>query len=199
MVEASLVELFIRVFIPLLAIMDPFISLPIFLSLTRKEDIKKKHLIALEAVAIAGGLLFVFLFFGQSILSALGITFDSMQIAGGIVLGVMGLELVLGLSFPREKEKIRKVPPAALILGTPVLSGPGVITTAIILSGQYGIWITAAAALLALATTWVILRYSDVINNAIGETGIELLSRIMGLLLIAVAVQFALIGLKAAF
>ncbi|MFH0713066.1 MAG: MarC family protein [Candidatus Micrarchaeota archaeon] len=198
MVEASLVEVFIRVFIPLLAIMDPFVSLPVFLSLTRKENVKKKHLIALEAVAIAGGLLFVFLFFGQSILSALGITFGSMQVAGGIVLGVMGLELVLGLSFPREKEKIKKVPPAALIIGTPVLSGPGVITTAIILSGQYGIWITAAAALLALVTTWAILRYSDIINNVIGETGTELLSRIMGLLLIAVAVQFALAGLKAA-
>ncbi|MFH1246798.1 MAG: MarC family protein, partial [Candidatus Micrarchaeota archaeon] len=113
--------------------------------------------------------------------------------------GIMGLELVLGISFPREKDVIKKVPPAALIIGTPLITGPGVITTTILLSGQYGILITGVAAFLALVASWLVLRYSHIITKVIGETGSELLSRIMGLLLVAVAAQFALTGIGAAF
>ncbi len=199
MVDLLFLELVGRAFIPLFAIMDPFISVPVFISLTRRDNIEKKNLIALEAVGIAGLLLFVFLVFGQSLLGFLGVTIASMQIAGGVLLGIMGLELVLGLSFPREKDKIRKVPPAALIIGMPLITGPGVITTAILLVGQYGAVVTAVAALLALFLSWLILRHSHIVTDLIGETGSELLSRIMGLLLVAVAAQFALTGIKGAF
>ncbi len=192
-------ETILMTFIPLFAIMNPFISVPLFLSLTRRQKQKEKHLIALEAVGIAGALLFVFLFFGQGILSLLSISLASMQVAGGVILLIMGLELVLGISFPREKNAARKVPPAALILGTPLITGPGVITTTLLLVGQHGLVITGIGAALALFSTWVVLRYSDVVEKHIGETGSELLSRIMGLLLVAVAVQFAATGLKALF
>ncbi len=198
-IELAFIEAVIRVFLPLFAIMDPFISVPVFISLTRRETRDKKRLIALEAVGIAALLLFVFLIFGQGLLDFLGITIASMQIAGGILLGIMGLELVLGISFPREKDRIKKVPPAALILGTPLLTGPGVITTTILLSGQYGLIVTAFAAVLALVASWLVLRYSQFVTNLIGETGSELLSRIMGLLLVAIAVQFTLTGIGAAF
>ncbi len=199
MVDFTILEQVFRAAIPLFAIMDPFISVPVFLSLTRREKAEKKQLIAMEAVGIAGLLLFVFLLFGQGILSVLGITLASMQVAGGVLLGIMGLELVLGISFPRESEKIKQVPPAALIIGTPLITGPGVITTTILLSGQYGMFVTGIAAVLALLATWAVLRYSHLIANVIGETGSELLSRVMGLLLVAVAVQFGLTGVKALF
>lgn len=189
----------LKAFIPLFAIMDPFISVPVFLSLTRKDTQEKKNLIALEAVGIAALLLFVFLIFGQGLLDVLGISIASMQIAGGVLLAVMGIELVLGISFPREKDKIKRVPPAALIIGTPLITGPGVITTTILLAGQYGAIVTAVAAVLALALSWLVLRYSHFVTRLIGETGSELLSRIMGLLLVAVAAQFALTGIRAAF
>ncbi len=199
MVDLIFFESIVRAFITIFAIMDPFISVPIFLSLTRKDSATKKRLIAMEAVGIAGGLLFLFLLFGQGLLTVLGISLDSMQIAGGIILTIMGIELVLNVSFPKEKGKSKKVSPAAVVLGTPLLTGPGVITTAIILSGQYGILVTAIAAILALAFTWFILRHSDSVTKLIGETGTELLSRIMGLLLVAIAVQFILSGIKGVF
>ncbi|MDP3742011.1 MAG: MarC family protein [Candidatus Micrarchaeota archaeon] len=199
MADLILLDAILKAFIPLFAIMDPFISVPVFLSLTRKDTQEKKNLIAAEAVGIAAFLLFVFLIFGQGLLSALGISIASMQIAGGILLGIMGLELVLGISFPREKDKIKRVPPAALIIGTPLITGPGVITTAILLAGEYGALTTAIAAVLALSLSWLVLRYSHLVTKLIGETGSELLSRIMGLLLVAVAAEFALTGLKALF
>lgn len=189
----------LKAFIPLFAIMDPFISVPVFLSLTRKDNQEKKNLIALEAVGIAALLLFVFLVFGQGLLDVLGISIASMQIAGGVLLAVMGVELVLGISFPKEKDRIKRVPPAALIIGTPLITGPGVITTTILLAGQYGAIVTAIAAVLALGLSWLVLRYSHFVTKLIGETGSELLSRIMGLLLVAVAAQFALTGIRAAF
>jgi len=199
MVELFTLDVLVKAFIPLFAIMDPFISVPVFLALTRKETAEKKQLIASEAVGIAALLLFVFLIFGQSLLDGLGISIASMQLAGGVLLGIMGLELVLGLSFPREKDRIKKVPPAALIVGMPLITGPGVITTTILLAGQFGIAVTAVAALLALCATWLILRNSDIVTKLIGETGSELMSRIMGLLLVAVAAQFVLTGIRAAF
>ncbi len=199
MVELFTLDVLVKAFIPLFAIMDPFISVPVFLALTRKETAEKKQLIASEAVGIAALLLFVFLIFGQSLLDGLGISIASMQLAGGVLLGIMGLELVLGLSFPREKDRIKKVPPAALIVGMPLITGPGVITTTILLAGQFGIVVTAVAALLALCATWLILRNSDIVTKLIGETGSELMSRIMGLLLVAVAAQFVLTGIRAAF
>ncbi|MBI4406611.1 MarC family protein [Candidatus Micrarchaeota archaeon] len=199
MSEIAFIETVVRAFIPLFAIMDPFISVPVFLSLTRKETSDKKNLIALEAVGIAALLLFVFLIFGQGLLAVLGITLGAMQAAGGVLLGIMGIELVLGISFPREKEKTRRVPPAALIIGTPLITGPGVITTSILLASEYGQVATGVAAFLALLATWIVLRLSPVITKLVGETGSELLSRIMGLLLVAVAVQFASTGLRALF
>ncbi len=199
MAELIVLDAIVKAFIPLFAIMDPFISVPVFLSLTRKDKQEKKNLIASEAVGIAALLLFVFLIFGQGLLTVLGISIGSMQIAGGILLAIMGVELVLGISFPREKDKIKRVPPAALIIGTPLITGPGVITTTILLVGQYGMLTTAIAAVLALALSWLVLRYSHFVTKLIGETGSELLSRIMGLLLVAVAAQFALTGVKALF
>jgi len=197
MVDFVLIENVLRVFIPLLAIMDPFISVPVFISLTRREKADKQNLIASEAIGIAALLLFVFLIFGNGLLTVLGISIPALQVAGGLILALMGLELVLGLSFPKDNSRVKRVPPAALIVGTPLLTGPGVITTTILLSNQYGQLVTAIAAILALLVSWLVLRYSHLLTKLIGETGSELLSRIMGLLLVTVAAQFALTGLKA--
>ncbi len=199
MVEVQFIEAVIRTFFPLLAIMDPFISTPTFLALTRNETAEKKHSIAFQAVFIAAIVLFVFLFFGQQLLSILSITLSSMQIAGAIVLLILGLELVLGLSFPREKATIKNVPPAALVIGTPLITGPGVITTTILFVSQYGLIVTAVSSIFALLVTWLVLRYSHMLNKLIGANGTEILSRIMGLLLIAVAAQFAVAGIKGSF
>ncbi len=94
-----MLEEIIKSFLSLFVIMSAFASIPVFLSLTRKMDDKQKAQAVSYAVGIAAVVLFVFLFFGQAILSVFGIDFQSLKIAGGIVLSILGVELVLGLSF----------------------------------------------------------------------------------------------------
>ncbi len=186
-------QVFIQTFVPILAIMDPFLSVPIYLSLTKGMSQEEKNAVAKEAVLVAGIVLFAFLFLGNSILHSLGIKLSALQVGGGIVLMLMGLQLVLGIKFKDEEKAGHSS--AGLILGTPLITGPGVITTTLIFSNQYGTPIEGllpviAAAATALILTWLIIRNSQIVQKLMGEDGIRILSRVMGLLLVATAVQF---------
>jgi len=176
----------LKSFITLFVIMDPFGNLPIFISLMRgmKESERIKNIY--RAVLVASILLFVFLFFGVYIFKFFNISINSFIIAGGIVLLIVGIQYVLGLRFLKEKSMdIASVP-----LGTPLLTGPGVITSTIILVNEYGMLITAIAAIATLAATLIILRFSNHIYRLIGEHWSNVLSRVMGLILAAIAVEF---------
>lgn len=175
--------------------MDPFASIPVFLAVTR--GIKRKIRPASYAVGTAAIVLFAFLFFGQGILLAFGITFPSLKIAGGIVLAILGIELVLGLSLARAIYK--KYSPAVTLIGTPLLTGPGVIVTTMIFVREYGYGTTLIAAIISLTLSWLILLCSEYLTKVLGEYGVETTSRITGLLLAAVAVEFIISGAKAAF
>ena len=189
-----MLEEILKSFLSLFVIMSAFASIPVFLSLTRKMDDKQKAQAVSYAVGIAAVVLFVFLFFGQAILSVFGIDFQSLKIAGGIVLSILGVELVLGLSFTREEHEF---PPAVVLIGTPLLSGPGVIVTTVIFVQEYGYVITAIAALAALALSWLILWSSRYFVRLLGNYGISIISRVTGILLVAVAVEFVVAGVKA--
>ncbi|MFA6049022.1 MAG: MarC family protein [Candidatus Micrarchaeia archaeon] len=186
-------EIFIKTFVPLFAIMDPFVSVPIFIALTRKMSPEKRAGVAKEAVMVAGIILFAFLLVGNQILQYLGISISALRVGGGIVLLLMGLQLVLGLKIGHE-EKIGHSS-AGLIIGTPLITGPGVITTTILLANQYGtntvgFFAVVLAALSALILSWAIIKESNFVQRILGERGIEIFSRVMGLLLTATAVQF---------
>ncbi len=190
-------EIFIKTFVPLFAIMDPFISVPIFISLTKKMSREKKAGVAKEAIMVAGIILFAFLLVGNQILKYLGITISALRVGGGIVLLLMGLQLVLGFKL-QEEEKVGHSS-AGLIIGTPLITGPGVITTTILLANQYetstvGFLAVVLAALAALILTWIIIKESNFVQQFLGERGIEIFSRVMGLLLTATAVQFMATG-----
>jgi len=187
-------EEILKSFLSLFVIMSAFASIPVFLSLTRKMDDKQKAQAVSYAVGIAAIVLFVFLFFGQAILSVFGIDFQSLKIAGGIVLSILGVELVLGLS-PSRKEY--EFSPGVVLIGTPLLSGPGVIVTTVIFVQEYGYVITTIAALAALALSWIILWSSRYFVRLLGNYGISIISRVTGILLVAVAVEFVVAGVKA--
>ena len=189
-----MLEEILKPFLSLFVIMSAFASIPVFLSLTRKMDDKQKAQAVSYAVGIAAVVLFVFLFFGQAILSVFGIDFQSLKIAGGIVLSILGVELVLGLSFTRKEYEF---PPAVVLIGTPLLSGPGVIVTTVIFVQEYGYLITTIAALAALALSWIILWSSRYFVRLLGNYGISIISRVTGILLVAVAVEFVVAGVKA--
>lgn len=176
-------------------IMGPFSSIPIFISVTKYMNPKQKVSAATQAIVTAGAVLFAFLFFGQFLLDVFMIDFASLSIAGGLVLTILGIELMLSLSISGKGES----PPAITLLATPMLSGPGVIVTSMIFVQQYGYLITSISALISLAASWIILWLSGHISRAIRTSGTDIISRVTGLLLTAFAIELIISGIKAAF
>lgn len=176
-------------------IMGPFSSIPIFISVTKYMNPKQKVSAATKAIITAGAILFAFLFFGQFLLDVFMIDFASLSIAGGLVLTILGIELMLSLSISGKGESS----PAITLLATPLLTGPGVIVTTMIFVQQHGYLITSISALISLAASWVILWLSGHISRAIGTSGTDIISRVTGLLLTAFAIELIITGIKAAF
>ena len=124
----------------------------------------------------------------------LGIKIEHFKIAGGIVLFLIALEYVLGITFPKEQ---KKVDVGIVVIGVPLITGPGVLTAAILLVNSVGFVTTATAAIVSLALTFLILLMAPRLMKIMGETGSEIFSRIMGLLLASIAVDFVLSGIIA--
>ena len=180
-----------KAFIALFIIIDPFVSMPVFISLTRWQNDKRKNKEAFLAVGVAFVMLTLLLFVGMVLLEIMKISLSSFQIAGGIILLIMGIQSVLGLEFSKTKVKKRMV---GVVIGTPLLTGPGALTTVVILSKSYGWLIPLTASALVLFITWLILRFSTQITKFLGAEIVEIMSRVMGLLLAAIAVQFIIEG-----
>ncbi len=191
--------------ITLFIILDPLLSVSMFIDLTRglsgKEVLKQAGI----ATAVAGALMLLFLMFNDVIFSVLGIELESFKVAGGIILFILGLQIVLGLEIggkaahearadqAREGRELSssvvKKSMAGVIIGTPIMCGPGTITTVMILGSQIGILLTALAIILALFCIWIVLAFSSRLTALLGETVIVILSKIVGLLLTAIAVH----------
>ncbi|HJK78966.1 MarC family protein [Methanocorpusculum vombati] len=206
--------------ITLFIILDPLLSTSMFIDLTRSLSGKEVLKQAGIATAVAGALMLVFLVFNDIIFSILNIELESFKVAGGIILFILGLQIVLGLEIggkaahearaEQARDGVELLPGtvrksmAGVIIGTPIMCGPGTITTVMIIGSQYGILITAAAIVLALLIIWILLVFSSRITALLGETVIVILSKIVGLLLTAIAVHtiwsgvVGLIGLTAA-
>ncbi|ABN06618.1 multiple antibiotic resistance (MarC)-related protein [Methanocorpusculum labreanum Z] len=153
---------------------------------------------AFVATGVAGVLMLTFLIFNNLLFDLLGIELESFKVAGGIILFILGLQIVLGLEIGgssaghkslESSDRIGKKSMAGVIIGTPVMCGPGTITTVMILGAQDGIILTLVAVILALFCIWLILIFSAQIKKLLGETVLVILSKIVGLLLTAIAVH----------
>jgi len=180
-------------FSALFVILDPLLSVPIFTSMTQGQSSSEINRQALIAVAVAGVLMYLFLFFNFLIFDTLGITLASFQVAGGILLFLLGLQMALGIDIGKTKEHTPTA--AGVIIGTPLLCGPGTITTVLLLSEENGMIITALAIALVLAATWVVLRFSFQIQKLLGNTVTEILAKILGMLVAAIAVNIIADGI----
>lgn len=185
---------FISAFSLIFAIIDPFASIPMFLTLTKGHTDSERVNSADNAIIVAAIIALAFLFFGSALLSFFGVSIDSFKIFGGLVLALLAIETVLGITFGSQS-KAKDVQVASVIIASPMLTGPGVITSMVVLSAQYGLGITFAATICALAVSWVILRNSPILARLVGNNAIEIASKVMGLLLGAVGVEFIRAGL----
>jgi len=178
----------LKSFLVLFVIINPIGNLTIFIGLSHGMSIRKRIRVVNQALIIATILLFIFLFFGVRIFNFFSIGLDSFQIAGGIILLIMAVIYVLDIH-TRNKHKGEQ-DLAAVPMSTPLLIGPGTITSTIILVSQYGLWITFIAAILALLCVWIIFSFSTKLYKFLGPHWSIVISRIMGLILAAIAVEF---------
>lgn len=192
-----LLQIFLS-FITIFIIMDPFASIPPFLAGTRKCKDKEVADLANKAIIIAGAVALVFMFFGNMLLEALGITLLDFKVAGGIVLVLLGLENVMSFTISNVKDKKEGLESVAVLIGTPLLTGPGLITTLIVLMDINGVITTIISLLLALIASWIVLRNAVHIRNMLGDRAISIISKIIGLLLIALGISFIKSGLNIA-
>jgi len=181
---------FAKAFATLFVIMDPFASIPIFLKVARGREVRG----ATQAVLIAAIVLFAFLFFGHALLEVFHITLSSFKVAGGLTLGILGVELVLGMEVAGKE--VEHGHPALTLIGTPMLTGPGVITMTMVLTEESGALVTACAAVGSLALSWLLLAISGLLSRAMGRNAVEITSRVMGLLVTATAVEMVVRGLR---
>ena len=171
-------------------IFDPFASLPIFICLTKNSDDKEKLRSANRAIIVASILFIIFTLIGTNLLAIFGISIDAFRIAGGLVLILMATEIIFGFSLSKQGG----TDVAWVIVATPILTGPGVIATSILLVSVVGVAITLIAGVIALGVTWVLLRNSVLIVRKVGQNVIEIFSKIIGLLIAAMAIEYILNG-----
>jgi multiple antibiotic resistance protein len=189
-----LTSLFVS-FFTIFIVMDPFASIPPFLVFTKKCKDKELNDTANKAVLIAGIIALIFIFGGMEILKILSVTLDDFKVAGGLVLVLMGLENVLNFSLSKNEDSKAGLESAVVLIATPLLTGPGLITALIILVKDNGLVPVLASLFAALALSWLVLRNAVYLRNLCGDRVISVFSKIMSLLLMALGVSYIKTGL----
>lgn len=179
-------------FIPIFVAVDAIGILPIFVGLTRQFNKKKKYAIIVQSVITALCLAIVFVFLGKEIFKLLNITIGDFMIAGGLVLFCIA---IIDIVNPGRQRKVPASEVGAVPLGTPLISGPAVLTTSLLVAGEYGLVIASLSILLNVVLAGVIFYSSNYIIEVLGERGTKALSKIMHLLLAAIAVMLIRKGL----
>ena len=185
-------------------LVDPFAALPTFLAITDGSDPERRRRIARKASLTALIVLCAFAFAGEYIFRLFGITLPAFEIAGGVILLLIGLDMLEAKrsatqESPGETAAAAQKDDAGIVpLGVPMLAGPGAIASVMVLVGQAQTRWQMAAILTAIVVTavvcYLVLGYSSKVERVLGETGIRILVRVMGLLLVALAVQYFVNG-----
>ncbi|MCG7622451.1 MarC family protein [Epibacterium sp. Ofav1-8] len=194
----------IREFITLFVVIDPVGSIPVFLFATAAVPQRLHRSFALRAVLVSALVLGLFLVLGQIILEGIGLRLGAFQIAGGIVLFLFALSMIFGetkaASEIKEAES-EDLSGAVFPLAIPSIASPGAILAVVILTDNHSTGIveqamTAGVLALVLVVTFVLLLLASKIQRWIGQTGVSVISRVMGLILATVAVDAVLQGLE---
>jgi multiple antibiotic resistance protein len=196
----------IAAFTTMFIIIDPPGLAPVFIALTQGMSPAHRRAIAIRACIVSAALMIVFLFLGEAVLGFIGISMDAFRIAGGILLFLTALDMLFQKRQARREENAaegqaeHQDDPSVFPLALPLIVGPGAITTIILLAGdaQGAADFGAIAGVLMAVLLIVFLAFlaAPSIERALGKTGLNIVTRVLGMLLAALAVQFVLDGLR---
>lgn len=206
MSPAALIQFSLIAFSSIFFLVDPFAAIPSFLVMTNGATAGERRRMARRASLTCFTVLTVFAIAGGLIFKMFGITLPALKIAGGLLLFLIGIEMLQAKQSNTKEapgetaEACQKGDVGIIPMGIPLLAGPGAISSVMVLMGQSPNWWQAAPVFIAIAVTslcaFLILAAADRIRGILGDTGIHVLMRLMGLLLTALAVQFVINGLR---
>lgn len=177
-------------------IVNPFSTSLIFNQLSHRFTTEQRRRVALKASVTSAAAMLLFLALGKPMLTFFGVTIYAFRVAGGIYLAKIGFEM-LSPQPRRSVDNYRKANEARIAiipLAIPLLSGPGALTSVLVLAAEFR-WLPVAIAILIVALlSWIILRHSHLMERVLGSVGSDVLERILGLLVLVVAVQFVFNG-----
>jgi multiple antibiotic resistance protein len=201
-------DFFIQALVTLFVAVEPVALVPAFAALTAKMDPAERRRTAVNAALIAGGILIVFAVAGRALLDALGIGLPAMRIAGGLLLLLLAIDMVFaresGLrstTASEQAETLTRHDVTVFPLAVPLIAGPAAITATILLMGEAKGALPRQALVLAilcgvLAVALLVMLGASQLMRLLGVTGVNVVTRVLGILLAALAVQFMLDGLK---
>lgn len=196
----------ITAFVALFVVIDPIGLAPLFVALTQGMDARARRAIALRSCGVALGLLTLFGVAGEAVLGFLGISMPAFRIAGGILLFLTALDMLFERRTKRREDQAASAEdthpddPSVFPLATPLIAGPGSIATMILLTGEsQGDWLHTAAVhgVMAAVVICVLALFllAGVLERLLGQVGINVITRLLGMLLAALSVQFVLNGM----
>lgn len=188
-------QVYILAFIPIFVAVDAIGNIPVFISLVEGLNKKQKNKIIGDSVITATLVAILFMFVGRPVLGFLGITISDFQIAGGLLLFIIAMRLLLpgthkSMLFTNHEREVGVFP-----LGTPLITGPAVLTTTLIMLDAYGIMPTFVSLILNMVFVWFTLAQADRIMKSIGAGGTRAFSKIMYILLAAIGVMMVRRGI----
>lgn len=196
----------VATFITFFAVVDPIGTVPVFIAVTSRFDVKARRRIAFVATLAAAGILLFFVVVGELILAAMSIPLSAFQVAGGIVLFLFALIMIFGESKPDEEIRLARDHRETAIfpLAVPSIASPGAMLAAVLLTenARYSVWEQTQTFLVlvgVLITTCILMLMAEPINKLIGNSGASVVSRVMGLILAAVAMANPLAGVRTYF
>jgi len=182
-----------RATLALFIIVDPFGNIPVFIGLTEKLEGQQRRRVFRSATLMGFALLVIFAFTGQGLLAFFGISLYSFQIAGGILLLIIAIKLLIEGEWWNPVGSQASL--SAVPLAVPLLVGPGAITATILNLQEFGIVITLVAVVAVFLIVWLVLRLVEPVYRFLGKSGSQIIARIMSLFIAAIAVQYIINGI----
>ncbi len=199
----------VAAFTTLFVIIDPIGLAPIYLALTQGMQPAQRRTIAIRSILIATGLMLAFLLLGEALLGFVGISMPAFRIAGGVLLFLTALEMLFQRRQARREDNASEGAaentddPSVFPLALPLICGPGAITTIILLTGQaestMDIAAIGAVCLAVLLCVFTSFMLATPMERVLGKTGLNIVTRVLGMLLAALSIQFILDGIAQSF